>query len=987
MKRYIAIVMFIVIAASLSAQIAPINGYCDQGGQRVHTSGYRTTEYVSGIIPSCTVTVYLTGTTNLATIYSNSLSAPLANPFTATNSSSNNPGYFLFYVAIGTTYDVVLSGGVAPLVYSAPVTVKAVLGGSSGPPPASGCGPLASDNTSTLCGDDSLVGATATGQSVFGYDEGNANSGLTFTAVGTDNGNGGNNMPNIVMVGNNNMASPPTGQEPSAGQIIGVGDSNYANVVQYTDGISAGFTEEGVAIGDTNFNMRTPNTIGFNVAIGIGESVYSSNGESVPIVAELSDTIGLGDSPCSFGYAGTYYLSEVICIGDGAGSSSSGADIISIGDGSGGNHTGPTNDNTDIISIGDGAGSFIADGSSDIVAIGDGVCDNLGAESSEVVCLGLAAGPTTSGTQLTNDILINGSTNQSNATVIGNSGTAHLFLFGCSLGQTAYDDGSGTCYTPGGSGGITGIDSGGTPVTPTAGVVNFAAGTNVTLTPSGNTITITSSATAATAFSALTGATNTTAAMVVGTGASFGASGTGTITATAMPAAGLTGTTLPSGIIHSSLTSAAGGSFGTAAFTATTAYDAAGAAATAQTNAETYASNASNLSSGTVSAGLIPTLNQNTTGTAANVTGTVAIAHGGTGAITAPAALTALGAQAALGYTPLNPSNNLSDVLSISTALSNLSGVPTSRTINTHALTGNVVISASDLTIGTLPHAQLPTLLSGDIPNNAANTSGTAANLSGTPALPNGTTATTQTGGDTSTKLATDAFVAAAVAAGGSGNFSGPASAVSGDIVTFNGTTGKLGQDSGLTTPASAIVGISDSQTLTNKNMTSATNSWPTFNQSTTGNAMTATTLAATPTLCSAGQAPAGVNAAGNAQSCTTYLTPSGSGASLTGITAAQVGAPAKIASGSSSLNAVAISSYSCNTTTISASGVLATDKVDWSTSGSIKAVTGYIPSASGGLAIYPAYSISGAINFDVCNWTASSITPGPVTVIWAVYR
>jgi hypothetical protein len=41
------------------------------------------------------------------------------------------------------------------------------------------------------------------------------------------------------------------------------------------------------------------------------------------------------------------------------------------------------------------------------------------------------------------------------------------------------------------------------------------------------------------------------------------------------------------------------------------------------------------------------------------------------------------------------------------------------------------------------------------------NTTGTAANLSGTPALPNGTTATTQTSGDNTTKIATDAFVIA----------------------------------------------------------------------------------------------------------------------------------------------------------------------------------------------------------------------------------
>jgi hypothetical protein len=82
-----------------------------------------------------------------------------------------------------------------------------------------------------------------------------------------------------------------------------------------------------------------------------------------------------------------------------------------------------------------------------------------------------------------------------------------------------------------------------------------------------------------------------------------------------------------------------------------------------------------------------------------------------------------------------------------------------STTINGHGLSANVVVSASDLTTGTLPHGQLPALVGGDIPNNAANTSGTAANLSGTPVLPNGTTATTQSAGDNSAKLATDALV------------------------------------------------------------------------------------------------------------------------------------------------------------------------------------------------------------------------------------
>lgn len=56
--------------------------------------------------------------------------------------------------------------------------------------------------------------------------------------------------------------------------------------------------------------------------------------------------------------------------------------------------------------------------------------------------------------------------------------------------------------------------------------------------------------------------------------------------------------------------------------------------------------------------------------------------------------------------------------------------VVNTTTVNGHALSANVVVSASDITTGTLPHAQLPTLLSGDIPNNAANTSGTAGGLS-----------------------------------------------------------------------------------------------------------------------------------------------------------------------------------------------------------------------------------------------------------------
>jgi hypothetical protein len=90
-----------------------------------------------------------------------------------------------------------------------------------------------------------------------------------------------------------------------------------------------------------------------------------------------------------------------------------------------------------------------------------------------------------------------------------------------------------------------------------------------------------------------------------------------------------------------------------------------------------------------------------TTSGCATVSGIVAIANGGTGASTGSAALTNLGAVAA------------------------------TTTVNGHALSGNVTVSASDLTTGTLAHAQLPVLVSADIPNNAANTTGSASGFTG----------------------------------------------------------------------------------------------------------------------------------------------------------------------------------------------------------------------------------------------------------------
>jgi len=101
----------------------------------------------------------------------------------------------------------------------------------------------------------------------------------------------------------------------------------------------------------------------------------------------------------------------------------------------------------------------------------------------------------------------------------------------------------------------------------------------------------------------------------------------------------------------------------------------------------------------------------------------------------------------------------------------------TALTVNTGTvtLTGNSA-NTSVLTLGAGASS-----ISGSNTGDQTNIVGTAANLSGTPALPNGTTATTQSNGDNSTKLATTAYVA-------SNSLTNPMSA-SGDII-YGGTAG-----------------------------------------------------------------------------------------------------------------------------------------------------------------------------------------------------
>ncbi len=216
MKK-IAWLLPLLFAAPLFAQTDAIQGYCDRGGTHSLVSGLPATNWQLGNIPACTVTVYFTGTTTkVPVLYADSLGTPLGNPFTATTSTSPNPGYWIFWAPVGVGYDVTMSGGggvptctTQPNCYAIPITKTDLkVGGGGG---GSGVTNFSAGNlpplfttTVTNSGTTPNLGfnlSNAPGNSIFGNF--NGTSGPPFYAIFTCTGlltcvyNSGTNTWNV----------------------------------------------------------------------------------------------------------------------------------------------------------------------------------------------------------------------------------------------------------------------------------------------------------------------------------------------------------------------------------------------------------------------------------------------------------------------------------------------------------------------------------------------------------------------------------------------------------------------------------------------------------------------------------------------------------------------------------------------------------------------------------------------------------------------
>lgn len=257
-----------------------------------------------------------------------------------------------------------------------------------------------------------------------------------------------------------------------------------------------------------------------------------------------------------------------------------------------------------------------------------------------------------------------------------------------------------------------------------------------------------------------------------------------------------------------------------------------------------------------------PTLNQNTTGTASNVTGTVAVANGGTGGTTQATARTGLGATtvgsnfftltdpSAIRFVQINTDNTITtmDAATFRTAIGAGSGsgsvtsVGGTGTVNGISLSGTVT-SSGNLTLGgTLSGVSLTTQVSGTLPVANGGTGGTTSTGSGAVVLATSPTLVSPLlGTPTSGNLANCTFPTL------NQNTTGTAANVTGTVAVANGGSGSTTAQSAMNTFAGAVTSGSYLRgNGTNVVMsTIQAGDVPTLNQNTTGTAANVTGIVA----------------------------------------------------------------------------------------------------------------------------------------------
>lgn len=101
---FLLLLLILCSSPLLTLAQSKIQGYAGKGGTTVVTQGLNSTKPFNISYPSCTISVFDTGTATLSTIFSDASSTAKANPFTA-----DSTGYWFFWANNG-VYDVQFSG-------------------------------------------------------------------------------------------------------------------------------------------------------------------------------------------------------------------------------------------------------------------------------------------------------------------------------------------------------------------------------------------------------------------------------------------------------------------------------------------------------------------------------------------------------------------------------------------------------------------------------------------------------------------------------------------------------------------------------------------------------------------------------------------------------------------------------------------------------------------------------------------------------------